>query len=323
MTLLSNSDILEKLNFNKIKFSCIKSLDGDASNRKYFLINQNNVINVLMYDDGLKDNIVKFSVATKVFNEYGISVPKIFFKNESQGLLILENFGTNKYSSILNKKNSKKLYKLAIDSLIHLHKFPASERFQNYSKKIYLDESMLFFEWYLKYKKINLDVRLINDFKEVMIKNLDFVDSFSKVNVHRDFHIDNLFFLSTRKTFRKCGWIDYQDALIGSPAYDLMSLLEDARRDIDNDLKKDLLNYYLEKTNNVNSEFFNISFQIIAIQRHLKVLGIFTRLLLRDKKPNYIKHLPRVLSMIKNNLANDEFKEIRKIISDLIKTNLA
>ena len=102
-----------------------------------------------------------------------------------------------------------------------------------------------------------------------------------------------------------------------------MSLLEDARRDIDNDLKKDLLNYYLEKTNNVNSEFFNISFQIIAIQRHLKVLGIFTRLLLRDKKPNYIKHLPRVLSMIKNNLANDEFKEIRKIISDLIKTNLA
>ena len=156
-----------------------------------------------------------------------------------------------------------------------------------------------------------------------MIKNLDFVDSFSKVNVHRDFHIDNLFFLSTRKTFRKCGWIDYQDALIGSPVYDLMSLLEDARRDIDNDLKKDLLNYYLEKTNNVNSEFFNISFQIIAIQRHLKVLGIFTRLLLRDKKPNYIKHLPRVLSMIKNNLVNDEFKEIRKIISDLIKTNLA
>ena len=154
MTLLSNSDILEKLNFNKIKFSCIKSLDGDASNRKYFLINQNNVINVLMYDDGLKDNIVKFSVATKVFNEYGISVPKIFFKNESQGLLILENFGTNKYSSILNKKNSKKLYKLAIDSLIHLHKFPASERFQNYSKEIYLDESMLFFEWYLKYKKL-------------------------------------------------------------------------------------------------------------------------------------------------------------------------
>ena len=91
-----------------------------------------------MYDDGLKDNIVKFSVATKVFNEYGISVPKILFKNESQGLLILENFGTNKYSSILNKKNSKKLYKLAIDSLIHLHKFPASERFQNYSKKYIL-----------------------------------------------------------------------------------------------------------------------------------------------------------------------------------------
>ena len=104
MPLLSNSDILEKLNHNKIKFSCIKPLDGDASNRKYFLINQNNVTNVLMYDDGLKDNILKFSVATKVFNEYGISVPKILFKNESQGLLILENFGTNKYSNILNLK---------------------------------------------------------------------------------------------------------------------------------------------------------------------------------------------------------------------------
>ena len=78
------------------------------------------------------------------------------FKNESEGLLILENFGTNKYSSILNKKNRKELYKLAIDSLIHLHKFPASTKFQNYSKNIYLDESMLFFQWYLKYKKIRL-----------------------------------------------------------------------------------------------------------------------------------------------------------------------
>ena len=318
MSLLSNSDILGKLNHNKIKFSFIKPLVGDASNRKYFLINQNNATNVLMYDDGLKDNIVKFLIATKVFNEYGITVPKVLFKNESQGLLILENFGTNKYSSILNKQNRKKLYKLAIDSLIHLHKFPANKKFQNYSKKIYLDESMLFFEWYLKYKKIKLDVRFMNDFKVVMLKNLDVVDLFPKVNVHRDFHIDNLFFLSKKKNFKKCGWIDYQDALIGSPAYDLMSLLEDARLDIDNDLKKDLLNYYLEKTNNVNSEFFNISFQIIAIQRHLKVLGVFTRLLLRDKKPNYIKHLPRVLNMIKNNLVNDEFREIRKIIGGLI-----
>ncbi len=319
MPLVSNSDILKKLNQNKIKFSCIKSLDGDASNRKYFLINQDNDTNVLMYDDGLKDNVVKFLEATKVFNEYGITVPKVLFKNESQGLLILENFGTNKYSSILNKKNRRELYKLAIDSLIHLHKFPASTKFQNYSKNIYLDESMLFFQWYLKYKKIRLDIRSINDFKEAMLKKLEFLDSLPKVNIHRDFHVDNLFFLSTKKKFKKCGWIDYQDALIGSPAYDLMSLLEDARLDIDDDLKKDLLNYYLEETNNVNSEFFNTSFQIIAVQRHLKVLGIFTRLLLRDNKPNYIKHLPRILNMIRNNLLNDEFKEIKKIIGDIVK----
>ena len=117
---------------------------------------------------------------------------------------------------------------------------------------------------------------------------------------------------------KKCGWIDYQDALIGNSVYDLMSLLEDARRDIDENLKNILIDYYFNSTSYKEKELFMYSFGIIAIQRHMKVLGIFSRLHTRDKKSNYLIHLPRVKRMLKKNLLKNNFRILTELILPLI-----
>ncbi len=314
MRSLVYSEIISRLNKNKIKYSSLKSLASDASNRQYFLICQNSSLHVLMYDNGPKENISKFLDVTKIFSNFGLSVPDIISNYKHDGMLIIENFGYNKYSQILNKKNRGKLYKVAIDSLIHLHQFPADNTLKNYSKEDYLEESFLFFDWYLKYKKKCLDNSIREEFKTLLLEHLKITDLLPRVYVHRDFHIDNLFFLAGRNNFKQCGWIDYQDALVGCPVYDVMSLLEDARLDVDQNITQYLINYYLNKSKNINLEIFLISFQVIAIQRHLKVLGIFARLFLRDKKEIYIRHFPRVLRMIRKNLANDRFKNLRNLL---------
>ena len=318
MRSLVYSEIISRLDKNKIQYSSLKSLATDASNRKYFLISQNGLSHVLMYDDGPKENISKFLDITKTFSDFSLSVPRIISSYENDGILIIENFGSNKYSEILNKKNKEKLYKVAIDSLIHLHQFPANKKLKNYSNENYLEESFLFFDWYLKYKKKKFNNSTKEEFKNLLLEHLKIIDLLPRVYVHRDFHIDNLFFLSDRNGFKQCGWIDYQDALIGCPAYDIMSLLEDARLDVDQNIAQQLTDYYVKKSKNINLKIFLISFQVIAIQRHLKVLGIFARLSLRDKKETYSRHFPRILRMIRKNLANERFKNLRTLLDGFL-----
>ena len=318
MSSLVYSEVINRLDKNKIQYSSLKSLATDASNRRYFLICQNGLSHVLMYDDGPKENISKFLDVTKIFSNFGLSVPCIVSNYANDGMLIIENFGNNKYSQILNKKNKEKLYKVAIDSLIHLHQFSAGSTLKNYNKEDYLEESLLFFDWYLKYTKNNLDDGIKEEFKTLLLEHLKITDLLPRVYVHRDFHIDNLFFLSSRNDFNQCGWIDYQDALVGCPVYDVMSLLEDARLDVDQNISQYFTDYYIKKSKNINSEIFLISFQVIAIQRHLKVLGIFARLFLRDKKENYTRHFPRILSMIRKNLANERFKNLRILLDQFL-----
>ena len=137
--------------------------------------------------------------------------------------------------------------------------------------------------------------------------------------IHRDYHVDNLFFLKNKKkSYQKCGWIDYQDALIGTCVYDLMSLLEDARRDLNNKINIKMIQYYLENFRNIDKELFIKSFRIIAVQRHMKVLGIFARLYKRDKKNDYIIHIPRVLNMLKKNLEFVEFRKLRDFLLEFL-----
>ena len=303
--LSSHNFFVERLHF----------LAGDASDRKYFLANTLNKNLVVMFDEN-KKNLNKFLKITKVLNKK-ISVPKIYEEFLKNGLVVIENFGKSKYSEILTKKNRKELYKLAIENLIFIQKQKISISLPKYNVSRFLDESNLFFDWYLPFFNIEKK-KLKNEFNLIFVKYLKKLNKLPQVFVHRDYHIDNLFFLKDRIGYRRCGWIDYQDAVFGPSLYDLVSLTQDARIDVPKSIEEYLINFFIEQNKIFDKDFFYFCYNLIGIQRHLKVLGIFCRLSKRDKKNIYLSHLPRVKKMLLSNLKKKDFLKLYSILGNLI-----
>ena len=182
-----------------------------------------------------------------------------------------------------------------------------------YDENKFVNESNLFFEWFLQ-EDSSLKDKSKQDFNNEFKSFINLLKNIPKVFIHRDYHVDNLFFIENKYKHFKCGWIDYQDALIGPCVYDLVSLAQDARIDVDNKLERKIINYYLKSFGNIDPTEFEMCYKVIAIQRHLKVLGIFKRLAVRDNKKNYLVHIPRVIKMLKKNLSSREFRKIFKIL---------
>ena len=186
-----------------------------------------------------------------------------------------------------------------------------------YSNKKLIEEVSLFLEWYWPaiYKnKPKKDVvnEFVNIWNNLLNKNL----MTKKVLVHRDFHIDNLFYLKNRKGLKACGLIDFQDAVIGPSSYDLASLLEDARRNVNTKVVSKMYNKFVKKLSKEQKEIFIKEYKILATNRHLKVIGIFTRLYARDKKKSYLKHIPRLWNLIEQNLDFYSLIELNKWINE-------
>lgn len=312
------TSIIRKLELRNFSFDSITFVAGDASNRKYFRLIIKNHPFILMYDDTFEKGIDLFLKTTKIFRKSGVRVPNIYENFLSDGILIIEDFGEKKFSLILNSNNEDKLYREAVKTLIFLHKKERILGLKYFSKTIFLDEVSIFFDWYLKLVKKDISTSQKQYFFGIFSFLLNIPMKLPKVNIHRDYHVDNIFFLKEKTETENCGWIDYQDALYGTCVYDLLSLLEDARRPVSENIKNDLINYYLDNYNNIDRTHFKKSFKIIAIQRHLKVLGIFARLHLRDKKSNYLKHLPLVIKLLRSNLESFELKSIKNFIIPLI-----
>ena len=304
-------EIREELKRRNIRFEDLTSLGGDASNRKYYVIQQGNKNNILMFDNDAK-NLKNFIKISKYLKEH-VSTPAIIKNFKKSGILIIENFNNNKFGEILSKSNVMMLYKIAVDALIYIHKNKPNLRLPKYTNKIFFEESNLFFDWYVKAPKKNVEL-IKDEFNSIFIDYLNKLSSVPEVFIHRDYHVDNLFFLKDKENHFKCGWIDYQDALFGPCVYDLVSLTQDARIDVDKKLEKTIVKYYLEKFADVDRDSFHFCYSVLAIQRHLKVLGIFSRLAIRDKKKNYLRHIPRVLKLLESNLKKDEFSYIHEVL---------
>ena len=302
--------ILEK---EKIEVKKLSLLAGDASNRKYFQYFSSKKNYVIMYDNNEK-NLKDFLKVTKILKKF-VVVPSIIHDLSKQSILVLENFGPNKYAEIITKKNRKKIYRLAVDTIFDIQKIRSSD-LSKYSLNMFIAESNLFFDWYLKNLKSNKTDSLKKEFNSLFKSYLSCID-IPQVIVHRDFHIDNLFYLSKSNSI-KCGLIDYQDAVIGPCTYDLVSLTQDARIDVPKQLEYELINYFLESNLKIKKEDFMLSYNLLAIQRHMKVLGIFCRLSLRDNKDQYLQHLPRVKKMLYENLKKEKFEKFNLLLSPLL-----
>ena len=301
-----------KNNFKNYSLTPIKS---DASFRKFFFIKDKNKSFVFFTSPKLKENNTGYIKVSKLFSKIGLSVPKIIDYDKKKGFFLIEDFGNNTYSKYLKDGFSEyKLYDLAVENLIYLQKkthfFPKNS--SKYTNKKFMDEVKLFLLWYWpaifkKKPEKTITYSFLKIWNELLLPMLNA----KKVIVHRDFHIDNLFFLKDRLGIQKCGLIDFQDSIEGPRAYDLVSLLEDARRDVNQKIYSQMYAKFVKTLNKSDKKKFQKEYQILAANRHIKVIGIFTRLYVRDGKKNYIKHIPRLWNLLEKNLESTNLLSLR------------
>jgi N-acetylmuramate 1-kinase len=291
-------------------------LADDASFRRYDRITDGERRAVLMDAPPPQEDVRPFIIIARQLRRLGYSAPAILAEDTTQGLLLLEDLGDDTYTRILaaTPETEHQLYALAVDVLIDLHRRPGSEtvspELPPFDATRLLDEALLLTDWFMP-AMLNAptDAACREAFIAAWQQVLKPVLAASPTLVLRDFHVDNLIWLPHRAGVAGCGVLDFQDALAGHPAYDLMSLLEDARRDISDDLRHVMLNRYLQAFPNMAEpgeaqDSFLQAFAILAAQRHAKVIGIFTRLCMRDAKADYLVHIPRVWKLLERALTD-------------------
>ncbi len=297
-----------------------RPLADDASFRRYDRISDGTRRAVLMDAPPPKEDVRPFLKIARKLSELGYSAPEVFADDIDAGLLLLEDLGDDTYTRVLAETNDgeteTKLYALAVDFLIDLHRRPTNETvpadIPAYDEKKLLEEALLFTDWYLPaVTGSEISDACREEFMAAWRHVLAPVMAAEATLVLRDFHVDNLIWLPERAGVTACGVLDFQDAVAGHPAYDVMSLLEDARRDIDADLIASMKARYLGALANADAESFERGFAILAAQRHAKVIGIFTRLWRRDAKPDYLMHIPRVWRLLECALAAPSLEPIK------------
>lgn len=296
---------------NKISQCSIKKVAGDASFRSYYRIFYGEKTQILMFAPPTHEDVKPFMKIDEFLVAHNFFAPKIIAADVNAGFLLLEDFGDNTYGRVLAKDVTKELnlYEKACDVLLNLHKLPTPADLSEYNHALLFREVWLFVDWYLPLQKRFLTLAQKAEFKLHWFKLFDLVSKENQVLVLRDFHAENLMEIN-----RGVGLLDFQDAVIGSAAYDLVSLLEDARRDVDEKTRQKILEYYLEKSG-CDAKVFLRDYSILSLQRNVKILGIFSRLSKRDNKRYYLSLIPRVLHFVEARLEDEIFSEIKKLIS--------
>jgi aminoglycoside/choline kinase family phosphotransferase len=274
----------------------IESAIADASFRKYYKLRDGSKTALLMDSSLEKESLISFLDVTSRLQNADVGVPKIFEQNIDEGYLILEDFGTKHYLDILNQNNFKAYYTKAINTILKMQKADVAG-LPLYDKVFLHAEMNLMQEWYIeKY----LQATLSETQKKLIANTLDVISNIvleqpQETFVHRDFHSRNIML----KENNKLGIIDYQDAMCGAITYDLVSLLKDCYIAYDRRVIKELtLEFRDKKGLKVDNETFIKWFDFMGLQRHIKVLGIFSRLHIRDKKSGYLKDIPLTLKYV-------------------------
>ena len=296
-------------------------IKGDASFRKFYRRKNKDFNSIVVYSKREKvKNLLIYDSINKILNKNKVLAPKLYLENYRNNYLEIQDFGNNTVFKILIKNKNKKLFYFnKIIKLLNQIQSIKDRKVKNFQKKIYLipeykekiliEEANLFCKWYVKKNKKEF-TRKFNKIIKNLILNLKLKNNFL---VHRDFHVSNLMVVN-----EKLGIIDSQDALIGNKAYDLASLIDDVRFKTSNSFKKRIYNLYVDNQKGLNKYKFKNDFEILSILRNLKIIGIFTRLAIRDQKKKYLKLIPYTWSLI--NLRIDE-NTIFADLKELLKRN--
>ncbi|MEN4053644.1 MULTISPECIES: phosphotransferase [Sulfurimonas] len=289
---------------------------ADASFRKYYRLTQADKSYLLMDSSLEKESLAPFLDVTKRLSQAGVNVPKVYEQNLESGYLIIEDFGNMHLLQSLTQQNFKELYKKAIDEIFKMQRADANS-LPLYDKTFLHFEMDLMQEWYLEKK---LGHSLTQKEVHTLNKALDSISDVvlrqpQNIFVHRDYHSRNIML----REDGSLGIIDYQDAMNGALTYDLVSLLKDCYISFDRESILQLVLYFRDRTSPQTSDAEFIKwFDFMGMQRHIKVLGIFSRLHLRDGKDGYLKDIPLTLHYTLDAAQRyDETKELSKLLKRL------
>ena len=305
---------------NKISDYKLEQIKSDASFREYYRV-ENKRLLIMHAPQEKGESLINFEKINKILSSINLSVSKIYDIDYENNLMLIEDFGNDIFSKILNPNNERDLYQKSIEllSFIHNHSNLETYHVEKYSFEILINESELFIEWYLeKHLKLIVSSSEKVEFRNILEKHFKSLSLEKNTLVLRDFHVDNLIYLENRNGIKQLGLIDYQDALLGSVAYDLASLVEDVRRPIKEELKYSLIEIY-SKSIFVDQNELQREIDFYSIQRNLKIIGIFSRLKYRDNKMNYFPMIEVAWSFINNHIKKSEYNDLNHWIDKMIK----
>jgi aminoglycoside/choline kinase family phosphotransferase len=292
----------------------LDALTADASFRRYFRLSHNGQSALLMDSPPDSENIDSYIKVAQYLVSAGLRAPNIYALDTDNGFAVIEDFGNQTYTHLLDAgAQPEPLYRLAIDALAYLHnRLDVSQiDIPWYEQGYYQNEAALFIDWYWPARtggQISDNLRL--EYIEVWQELLARVSTDNQCMVLRDYHVDNLMVIDGESGLDSCGLLDFQDALIGSRAYDMVSLFEDARRDVDQAMARHLVADYLNGFSSQQVADFYYDYSVLGAHRHIKVVGIFVRLCVRDGKSHYLDYLPRVQSLLEKSLLKPELKPL-------------
>ena len=312
-------------------FRDFKEIKGDASFRKFYRKRCKNFTSIIVFArKGKFKNLLVYDAINKILISNKILAPITYYQNYDKNFIEIEDFGDLSIFKILKKKKIKKfVYLKKVIELLNRIQTIKNRKVKNfkknnyiipkYNKEIIIEEANLFCNWYLNRKLLkNEKVNFIKEFKKIIKDLTSKLELRNNVFVHRDFHVSNLMLIKDR-----VGIIDSQDALIGNRAYDLASLIDDVRLQTSKSLKKRLYNFYLSKQKKINKKKFKNDFEILSVLRNLKIIGIFTRLAVRDGKVKYSKLIPHAWKLISFRIKkNRVFDDLYNLLSKNFKREL-
>mgnify|MGYP006088146317 FL=1 len=297
----------------------LKKISGDASYREYYRLEKNKKTSIIVFARQEKyKNLIVYSAVNKILNKNNILAPRLLNFFVKENIIEITDLGEVSFLNFIkDKKNKSKEYKKLIDLIIKMQKIKLKNnykfknfyiKFNKYSINELNKETDLFFDWYIKFVIKNKSIKNIKKtlkqelniiYKKIYLKNNYFI--------HRDFHASNIML-----TNKKLSVIDSQDAIIGNPLYDVASLIDDVRIKLPINLQNNLYNYYINNSKLKSEDKISLKndFDILSVQRNLKILGVFVRLYKRDKKPNYLKYLPYTWSLIERRMKNPIFNKL-------------
>ena len=297
----------------------ITPLAGDASKRRYYRLSEGPLPwrKAILMDAGQLPNTVALSFAalSNWLRAHGFSAPAIIFADAENGRLVVEDLGDDLFSALCERQPGLQLelYSAAAAALHQLQQQTPPQGLlhdtvlPDQSAAHLASQAQIFYEYYAA-EPANSERE--SEFRDQLATALNALNQYVRVVVLRDFHAENLVWLPNRKGVARVGLLDFQDALIGHPAYDLVSLLQDARRDVSGEFEAQILATY--PTNSASRSQFLADYAVLGVQRQARILGIFAQLAKQQGKQQYLAYVPRVWAYLRKDLEHPALSGLRR-----------